>query len=302
MTFALGFALSRSEQLLQHLLHSLGIPLHTQNNATIQLQTGRRGVGITDIEVSTDGILLVIEAKRGSELPAQSQLARYASLCRNPAGRAILLTITNATPEYAKHIISSVAVPAVDIVHFSWRQIRRLAQTGHAAATAITEKHTLSDLITYLGGILGAENIYSNLVYVVSLGGGNPPRWTISWIDIVEKEQRYFYATSGGGWPSPPNYIGFRYDGRLQRIYHVKQWEIVPDLRVVFKQPNGPDWGPRYLLHLDSPIVIERVVKTGPRVRISNRVWCMIDTLLTCDTISEALSATEARIRQAENI
>jgi hypothetical protein len=302
MTRALGFALSRSEQLLEHFMSDLGLPPIMHNDNIIQLQTGRAGIGITDIEIMSEEIKIVIEAKIGTELPLVSQLERYATLCCNPFGTATLVAITNATPEYADHIINILVVPGVDIIHRSWRQIRRLAQMAHATASGILEKNTLSEFISYLGGILDAEIIFSNRVYVVSLGGGYPKGWKISWMDIVQQHHKYFYPVGIRSWPTqPPNYIGVRYDGRLQRIYHVCNWEIVPDLRVSFDQPNGPDWSAQYLLHLDSEIIIHKEVLNGPRVSRSLRVWCMLDTLLTCNTISEALTMTEQRIANAEN-
>jgi hypothetical protein len=88
----------------------------------------------------------------------------------------------------------------------------------------------LSELLTFLEGFMGIERAYSNLVYVVVLGGGYPVGWKTSWIDIVEKHHRYFYPVVGGGWPPPPNYMGFRYGGRLQSIRHVEKFEVVPDV------------------------------------------------------------------------
>ena len=44
--------------------------------------------------------------------------------------------------------------------------------------------------------------------------------------DIVNKKRIYFHPVGGGpgGWPSePPNYIAFRYGGKLQTIHHIDQ-------------------------------------------------------------------------------
>jgi hypothetical protein len=37
-------------------------------------------------------------------------------------------------------------------------------------------------------------------------------------------------------------------------------------------------------------------VKTGPKIKQAMRVWCMIDLLLTCSTITEARDETKKRL------
>jgi hypothetical protein len=137
---------------------------------------------------------------------------------------------------------------------------------------------------------------------VVSLASGTPDGWTVSWIDIVEKHNRYFYSAVGKNWPPPPNYLGFRYSGQLQSIRHVEGFEIVSDLREHFPGCKGAaDWGSHYLFHLGPAIKPAHKVATGPRIVRSARVWCMLDTLLTCSTITDALGATKAREQAAKS-
>jgi hypothetical protein len=111
------------------------------------------------------------------------------------------------------------------------------------------------------------------------------PLSAISWIDIVEKRRRYFYPV-GHGWPDPPNYLGFRYRGRLQSIHHVKGFELCADLHTIF--PEAPSWKQKmhYCFKLGPKIVPPHEVKTGPRVHRATKVYCMLDTLLTCKTLS----------------
>jgi hypothetical protein len=143
------------------------------------------------------------------------------------------------------------------------------------------------------------ENKFSNLVYVVSLSSRNPDGWDISFIDVVEKRNRYFYPIRKG-WPDPPNYMGFRYRGKLQSIRRVKSYAIVNNPRQAVADWPDLDWGPHYVLTLGPAIVPSREVKAGPRVIRSNRCWCMIDALLTSATISDALTETEKR-RKAQD-
>jgi hypothetical protein len=139
------------------------------------------------------------------------------------------------------------------------------------------------------------------MVYVVSLGRGTPENWSIGWIEIVEEFKRYFYPSGSKFWPPPPNYLAFRYRGLLQSIHHVDAFEEVSDLRQHFPgAERGPDWGRNYLFHLGPAIRPSRQVRLGPRICRAARVWCMLDALLTSETVSDALTLTEARREEAE--
>jgi hypothetical protein len=70
------------------------------------------------------------------------------------------------------------------------------------------------------------EMKYSNRVFVVSLGGKGDG-WKITYRDVVEQKNQYFFPV-GSRWPDPPpNYLAFRYDGNLQSIHHVKSYATV---------------------------------------------------------------------------
>ena len=161
-----------------------------------------------------------------------------------------------------------------------------------------SNKAWLRSFIDYLGGLLQMETRYSNWTYVVSLGQGNPEGWDISWIDIVEKRSRYFYPVGQGGWPDPPpNYFAFRYEGRLQSIYHVEGYDIITNPRSVFPEAREETWDPTYCLRLGPPIRPAKEIPNGDRINRAARVWCMIDTLLTSKTISDALDESQRRDR-----
>lgn len=155
-------------------------------------------------------------------------------------------------------------------------------------------KRILDEFVACVDGVTQMETRYSNMVYVVSLGGGNLDRWTPSWIDIVAKRRRYFYP-AGKRWPDPPNYIAFRYWGKLQSIHHVDGFDLFTNPHDLFPEAPSETWDTHYCFQLGPPIVPPREVKAGNRVVRSNRVWCMLDTLLTCKTVSDALTETERR-------
>jgi hypothetical protein len=84
-------------------------------------------------------------------------------------------------------------------------------------------------------------------------------------------------------------------DGKLQSIRHVDEIEQFDNPHTVFPEAIDQDWEPHYLFHLGPPIVPAHTVRNGPRIRMANRCWCMIDTLLTAKTISDALTETQKR-------
>ena len=120
---------------------------------------------------------------------------------------------------------------------------------------------------------------------------------TTSFVDVVEKHRKYFHPVGGGrgGWPvEPPNYLGFRYDGHLKSIHHVKSYRIVDDLAEYFPDQPSEKRDPRVLYELGPPICRAKPMRVGARLYAARR-WCFIDTLLTSGTLAEALEATRKR-------
>ena len=98
-----------------------------------------------------------------------------------------------------------------------------------------------------------------------------------------------------GGRPAePPNYLGFRYDGHLKSIHHVKSYQVVDDLAEYFPDQPSEKWDPHVLYELGPPICPAKPMRVGARLQAAHR-WCFIDTLLTSDTLVEALEATRKR-------
>jgi hypothetical protein len=142
----------------------------------------------------------------------------------------------------------------------------------------------------------------SNLVYVLALSSEQASWSKLTWIEFVTKKKRYFHPLGGNGWPTePPNYLGFRYGGKLQSIHHVEGYEVVTDLSLYFPEVNKKGWlavaGPdSYLLYkLGPPIHPTREVKTGNIYR-AGRVRVALDLLLTSKTISQARDLTQKRL------
>jgi len=298
MTFSLGWVLANSEHLVGALLKDLtGRSWDAVGSSLVKLQTGRVDHGITDVEIELrEDIAIVFEAKRGASLPSEIQLGKYAAaLTKTSASQRLLVALTNATPAYAASALASFNFRGILLMHRSWREIKAIVESVIPFETN-ANKLWLRAFVAYLNGVLQMETRFSNWTYVVSLGQGNPEGWSISWIDIVERRNRYFFPVGAGGWPDPPpNYIAFRFAGRLQSIHHVEGYEVFTEPRSLFPEASDETWDPMYCLRLGPPIRPPKEIRNGPRVNQAARTWCMIDTLLTSDTISDALSESERR-------
>ena len=144
------------------------------------------------------------------------------------------------------------------------------------------------------------QDIDSNWVYVVAIGRGTKKGWGISWIDMVEKKRRYFHRMGVHGWPKePPNYIAFRYRGRLQSIHHIERHRVVNDLHDAFKEIPSKKREPFFVYELGRPIKPQSKVRTG-NIYANGRVWCMLDTLFTSSTIAEARDISHKREKLAK--
>jgi hypothetical protein len=291
ITFSLGWALAQSPSLRSGLMRAI-FPKEDVPIDRVALQERSGGAGITDIELTGPTAHVIIEAKRGWQVPTKGQLSLYSP--RLKAGRRrlqALVAMSECTPEFASMHIEQ-CIDGVRVVHIGWRELARLAHAKHGTHA---EKRLLSQLRGYFERIVKMQNQESNLVYVVSLGSGTPKWSTLSWIEIVNDRRRYFHHVGRKGWPKePPNYIGFRYGGQLQSIHHIDAWKVVTDIHAEMPELTPGPWEPHFLYTLGPAIVPPQVVKTGS-IYPSGRVWAMLDLLLTSKTISDARDRTKRR-------
>jgi hypothetical protein len=113
---------------------------------------------------------------------------------------------------------------------------------------------------------------------------------------MVNERHRYFHPVGQGGWPKvPPNYLAFRYDGRLQTIHHVEAVIPITDIQTYMPELNpGPWTTPHFLYTLGPAIRPTKRVVTGKFFR-NGRVWAMLDLLLTSESIAQARDLTKSR-------
>lgn len=268
------------------------------DDVQISLQTYDTRQGITDIEIVVEGQLhLIVEAKRGWTLPSIEQLMKYAArkdFKSSIAKVKAIVVLSECSSDFAKANLGTNSIDGVPVVTLSWRDLVGQVLEAHQSA-GNRGKYILSQFTAYMKGVVTMQNYESNLVYVVSIARGTPTGWSISWIDIVEKKKKYFHPVGTSGWPKePPNYIAFRYNGELQSIHHIEGYEVVTDLGKGLKEIPSANVGPHFVYELGSAIRPGKTVKTG-NIYPSGRVWCMLDTLLTSNTISEARDITKKR-------
>lgn len=182
-----------------------------QNDVEILVQEYDKGSGITDIEIKDDkGFFIIIEAKRGWELPSKNQLLKYSnreSFRKSIAKNKMIVTLSECSREYADQNLEIKDADGIPIKHVSWKNIHDFAEAAYPSATN-SEKRLLNELQLYLRGLVSMQNLTSNEVYVVSLGSGNSKGCPLTWIDIVNQKEKYFHPMGGGGRPKePPNYI-----------------------------------------------------------------------------------------------
>jgi hypothetical protein len=305
ITYSVGWAMAQSSELATVFVEDVLSPSVPVTVDIVQLQEFIPGSGYTDIEMrANEGeIHLVIEAKRGYNLPGIDQLAKYATRTDpRPTG---LVVMAEASADFVVGKIPTT-VDGVDVHYRSWRRLDELVMTATSRSKKHAEKRLLRDLSRYLRGLMTMQNVNSNLVYVVSLGReiegtDMTPR------DIVVDHDAYFCPVGGGpgGWPKePPNYLGFRFDGKLQQVRHVDDYIVTETNYAGFEPIKGKaDLGEhrRWLFDLGAPIIPTAEVRTGAIYR-NARVWAAIDLLLTCKTIAEARDMTNARRADAGEV
>lgn len=297
MTFALAWGMASSERFLGNVIEAVTGRTFAAAETVINLQRHDRLGGFTDVEILVPGDLhLIFEAKRGWNLPSDAQLRLYAKrLDSSDAAdrRLVILTQWGAEGFVARRLGAwELPYPRKAL---GWSQLVTVARdTGRHGALA--ERRLLRELATYFASVSDMRDIDSNQAYVVSLSWRSIQGWPMSFVSIVEDYRRYFFPVGRGGWPKiPPNYLAFRYDGRLQSIAHVDDYVISTDIAEFFPGAPQAEDDPHFVLSLGPPIRPAATVKNGPSVQRSMRTWADIDLLLTSETITDAMKATKAR-------
>jgi hypothetical protein len=296
VTAALGFALSRAPNFAKQVLATVGID---EAPTEVRLEQRTDLLGRTDVEIQAGTWLVILEAKLGFAEPSVDQIERYARILedKRASGQALktaIITTTGWLDDLAErrlipHVLGS------PVRHVSWRSLAALG--AHARATESRDgKGVLDDFEVFLRSVIAMTNIHSNLVYVVSLGEGGPTTGGVTWRNVADN--RIYWHKMGGdrsGWPvEPPNYLGFRWHGKLQSIRHVEGHQLFRNAQDILPKAASEDWGPHICYHLGPPILPQGAASSAGIYR-SGRCWVALDLLLLCDTIAEARDLTKQR-------
>ena len=308
ITYSVGWAIAKCDVFLALLIGRLFPDHDIGNTVSIHLQQSAEQGGYTDIEIRTEHIHIIIEAKRGWNLPLVAQLEKYAKRFTKGETTSAIVVMAECTPAYAESILPE-EVMGIPIHYMSWKQVAAVSSQSLNSGTH-ADKRLLRELSSYLEGLMSMQNQRSNMVYVVVLGQDTPVWSSISWRKIVTDRNRYFHPFGVGGWPKePPNYIGFRYGSKLRSIHHIDHYEVVADVTEIsaeIPEIDGEKWrsldkNTHFLYTLGPPIIPDKEIKTGS-IYPNGRVWAMLDLLLTCETISEARDLTKMRLKNEEEI
>jgi hypothetical protein len=298
-SFAIGWVLERSPAYRRLVTAAIFGGSMPADEVSIALQRHSEDSGYTDIEIQSGRRFhAILEAKRDWHVPGIRQLSRYVPrLNKGGAELRRLVTVSRADERYARSHLPE-ELRGVPLRHLAWSDLEALAKQAYGQASSFEEKLWLRQLVQHLREFVSMERQTDNNVFVVALGRAIMPGTKETWIEVVEKDKRYFHPV-GNSWPvQPPNYIGFRYDGRLQSVHHIDKFEIVQNLAAY-----NSNWletvSDRFVYTLGPPMRPPREMRTGKIYR-NGRVRCAIDTLLSgeFDTISDARDETKRRLAE----
>lgn len=307
-TFALGWTLEASPRFSELFAERVAGRKLPPTDRYFRLQQSAADKGFTDLELRFgDELHAIVEAKVGWRVPTEPQLRRYRPRLDEkglPRSKLAMVSISAATPHVAS-ISLAREIDGVAVRHVSWGAIRAMAKKARRLVSGFEEKLWLRELIVHLEEFAAMDRIRDNHVYVVSLSS-KPMRKgeAHTWIDVVEKDGHYFHPV-GKSWPQqPPNYIAFRYGGRLRSVHRVKSYEIFPDVSTKNRQWISTD-SDHFVYTLGPAMRPATELRAGTpddTVKQSARVWCAIDTLLSGEfkTLGKARDETEKRLRTAE--
>lgn len=296
LTYALGWNLANNRELLKIFVSKIADKSYQcgDERSEVRLQEyGEKDRGFTDIELLIDkDLFIIVEAKIGWTLPEKEQLDKYSSrFADHRTYKKRLVVISECRKEYAEQELEKLK-SKIPIKYMSWRVVLSLVEKASARSNNY-QKKMLYNMSKYFKKVIQMQRRDSNKVFCVSLSSDKPEWSRLTWIDIVKKKRRYFYPV-GKNWPSdPPNYVAFRYSGKLQSIHHVDDYQIVTKM-YEHLPVDKEEWEPMFLLTLGQTFKPTNEVRNG-RIWPNGRYWIDLDTFFTCETIRQALNLTKKR-------
>lgn len=309
ITKSIAWAFAKCPRLLERVIEKLIHVNVDADDVVIRYQEFEKDRGITDLEITDNRkFYIIIEAKRGWVLPGEPQLKLYSErtgFINSPAKVKAIVSMSECTEEYAKKRLP--VIPMITVRHLPWMVICNLAEELRIKSAG-KQNYILGELVRYIKRIMTTQNKDTNWVYVVSLGlskaeittsEGKKKTAGITYVDSVKKHHKYCCPVGGGrgGWPKEPlTYIAFRYHGKLQSIHHIEKYMVTDNLHPFVPEiPDEELSETHFVYELGPAIIPPKDIRTGSKIVMSNRVWAQLDTLLTSDTITEAMEISKAR-------
>jgi len=100
ITFSVGWALAQSEQFQRQLLKAVFPQLPVDAAKIIRLQEHQCQTGYTDIEIETDAVHVIIEAKRGWSMPTEAQLKKYSRRFKDVRRSNAIVVMSECSTEF----------------------------------------------------------------------------------------------------------------------------------------------------------------------------------------------------------
>jgi hypothetical protein len=295
ITYSIGWALANAPKFLDAVVDAALPSDEKPTDPQVRLQSHEPSGGFTDIEVVSSEHHLIVEAKRGFELPGVDQVAKYLPRLEKEARRHQgVLVLAEWLSEYGA---SQMGVHrGVDVRYMSWSDLTQIAK-AESAVGRHHEKRLLKDLVTYMEGIVSLQNQTSNEVHCVSLGKDT---WHGLTFKQIVREHRKFFHPVGRRYPKEPvNYIAFRVNGKVESIHHVERWAMLnrpaDHFPTIARDVDYTD-DPHYIYDLGPAIPMAQTVVNGD-IWPSAHVKVALDLLLTSESVSEARDRTNARLR-----
>jgi hypothetical protein len=293
LTMALGWNLNQNYHFLMNFISktiSLDVVI---KDVYVYLQRPGNDNGFTDIElIINEKYHLILEAKKGWNLPSKGQISKYKKRYKKSTPKNnFFIVISDCKRDFALGQIRKFDLK-FPVYYTTWRDIIDIIDFSYKQSNNF-QKKLLNEFRDFVEGVKMSGNQGSNEVFCVSLSKRKAFDSNITWIDIVEKYDIYFYPV-GSNWPKePPNYMAFRYDGKLQAIRHVENFEISDKLDQFVPVPEK-EYSLHFVLELGPSFKPKNEVRNG-NIWSNGRVWFDLDTVFNCNTIKEAIEISKER-------
>jgi hypothetical protein len=162
VTYSVGWGLAQSDAFANALLARAYGKRKVGEPTAIRLQESAKDQGRTDIEIETDDLHLIIEAKRGWQLPDRSQLKLYLPRLRKTQPKEpLLVVIAESSAEWVTTQSMPASIDGIPIRYLSWGEVAALAAATAQKSKTNNEKRLLRELHQYLKGLMNMQDVTS---------------------------------------------------------------------------------------------------------------------------------------------